>query len=77
MAACEASGAREHGHDSKQRQVEGPIMQAIEWTREFGWCKLSSTWAQKSQSGDDRAGGKTKPGGQNRPRPVGPGRPTL
>jgi hypothetical protein len=29
--ACEA---REHGHDSKQ--VEGPIMQAKEWMREFG-----------------------------------------
>jgi hypothetical protein len=27
MVACEASGAREHGHDSKLRhQVEGPIM---------------------------------------------------
>jgi hypothetical protein len=36
MVACEA---REHGHDSKQRhQVEGPIMQAKEWMREFGWC---------------------------------------
>jgi hypothetical protein len=34
-----ASGAREHGHDSKQRhQVEGPIMQAKEWMREFGRC---------------------------------------
>jgi hypothetical protein len=39
MVACEASGAREHGHDSKQEhQVEGPIMQAKEWTRAFGWC---------------------------------------
>jgi hypothetical protein len=39
MVACEASGAREHGHDSKQRhQVEGPIMQAKEWTRAFGQC---------------------------------------
>jgi hypothetical protein len=36
MVACEE---REHGHDSKQRhQVEGPIMQAKEWMREFGWC---------------------------------------
>jgi hypothetical protein len=32
MVACEASGAREHGHDLKQdHQVEGPIMQAKEW----------------------------------------------
>jgi hypothetical protein len=36
MVACEA---REHGHDSKQRhQVEGPIMQAKEWMREFRQC---------------------------------------
>jgi hypothetical protein len=34
MEPCEA---KEHGHDSKQRhQVEGPIMQAKEWMREFG-----------------------------------------
>jgi hypothetical protein len=39
MVACEASGAMEHGYDSKQEhQVEGPIMQAKEWTRVFGWC---------------------------------------
>jgi hypothetical protein len=38
MAAC---GAREHGHDSKQRhQVEGPIMQAKEWTRKFWAVQL-------------------------------------
>jgi hypothetical protein len=54
MEACEA---KEHGHDSKQRhQVEGPIMQAKEWMREFGWCNLWSTRAQKSQSEDDNAG---------------------
>jgi hypothetical protein len=36
MMACEA---REHGQESKQRhQVEGLIMQAKEWMREFGWC---------------------------------------
>jgi hypothetical protein len=36
MEACES---KEHGSDSKQiNQVEGPIMQAKEWTREFGWC---------------------------------------
>jgi hypothetical protein len=45
MEACEA---KEHGGDSKQKhQVEGPIMQAKEWTREFGWCKL---WGTRSQS---------------------------
>jgi hypothetical protein len=36
MEVCEA---KEHGHDSKQKhQVEGPIMQAKEWMREFGRC---------------------------------------
>jgi hypothetical protein len=52
MVACEA---KEHGHDSKQRhQVEGPIMQAKEWMREFGRCNLWSTRAQKSQSENDQ-----------------------
>jgi hypothetical protein len=31
-------------------------MQAKEWMREFGWCNLWSTRAQKSQSEDDNAG---------------------
>jgi hypothetical protein len=54
MEACEA---KEHGHDSKLRhQVEGPIMQAKEWMREFGRCNLWSTRARKSQSEDDHAG---------------------
>jgi hypothetical protein len=53
MVACEAM---EHGHDSKQRhQVKGPIMQEKEWMREFGRCKLWSTRARKSQSGDHHA----------------------
>jgi hypothetical protein len=30
-------------------------MQGKEWMREFGRCNLWSTWAQKSQSEDDRA----------------------
>jgi hypothetical protein len=48
MLACEASGAREHGHDSKQEhQVEGPIMQAKEWTRAFGWCNKWRMWAHE------------------------------
>jgi hypothetical protein len=55
MVACEASGAREHGHDSKQEhQVEGPIMQAKEWTRAFGRCNKWSMRAQRSQRGDHR-----------------------
>jgi hypothetical protein len=45
MDACEA---KEYGSDSKQRhQVEGPIMQAKEWTREFGRC---NSWSTRSQS---------------------------
>jgi hypothetical protein len=74
MEACEA---KEHGHASKQRhQVEGPIMQAKEWMREFGQCNLWSTRAQKSRSGDDHAGRKSSQGGleapqAGRPRPAG------
>jgi hypothetical protein len=72
MVACEA---REHGHDSKQRhQVEGPIIQAKEWMREFGRCNLWSTRAQKSQSGDNHAGGKTELG---EPEATKAGRPSL
>jgi hypothetical protein len=45
MEACEA---REHGSDSKQnRQVEGSIMQAKEWTITFGRC---NQWSTRSQS---------------------------
>jgi hypothetical protein len=77
MVACEASGAREHGHDSKQEhQVEGPIMQEKEWTRAFGWCNSWSTRARKSRRGNDRARRKSRARGVNHPRPVGPGRPT-
>jgi hypothetical protein len=73
MEACEA---KEHGYDSKQRHpVEGPIMQAKEWMREFGRCNLLSTQAQKSQNGDDHAGGNRAREGQRHPRPVSPGRP--
>jgi hypothetical protein len=61
MEACEA---KEHGHDSKQRhQVEGPIMQAKEWMREFGRCNPWSTWSRKSQSEDECAGRKLNQGG--------------
>jgi hypothetical protein len=61
MEACEA---KEHGHYSKQRhQVEGPIMQAKEWMREFVPCNLWSTWAQKSQREDDCARRKSSQGG--------------
>jgi hypothetical protein len=61
MEACEA---KEHGHDCKQRhQVEGPIMQAKEWMREFWWCKPWSTLSLKSQSKDECAGRKPEPGG--------------
>jgi hypothetical protein len=45
MEACEA---KEHGGNSKQKhQVEGSILQAKEWTREFGRCNL---WSMQSQS---------------------------
>jgi hypothetical protein len=63
MVACEASGAREHGHDSKdEHQVEGPIMQEKEWTRVFGRCNSWSTRARKSWRRNDRVGRKRSPG---------------
>jgi hypothetical protein len=43
--------------------VEGPIMQAKECTGAFGRCNKWSTWAQRSQRGDDRAGRKPSQGG--------------
>jgi hypothetical protein len=76
MEACEA---KEHGHDSKQRhQVEGPIMQAKEWMREFGRCNLWSTRAQKSQSEDDQDGenrAEEEPEASQADRPGRPGSP--
>jgi hypothetical protein len=75
MVACEA---KEHGHDSKQiHQVEGPIMQAKEWMREFGRCNLRSTRALKSQSEDDQDGENRAREGHEitqagRPRPASP-----
>jgi hypothetical protein len=60
MEACEA---KKHGHDSKQgHQVEGPIMQAKEWMREFGRCNPWSTRSQKSQSEDECARRKPSQG---------------
>jgi hypothetical protein len=54
MEACEA---KDHGQGSKQRhQVEGPIMQAKEWMREFGRCNPWSTRAQKSQNENNQVG---------------------
>jgi hypothetical protein len=39
MEACEA---REYGSESKRKhQVEGAIVQAMEWTRTFGRCTRS------------------------------------
>jgi hypothetical protein len=78
MVACEE---KEHGHDSKQRhQVEGPIMQAKEWMREFKRCYLWNTRAQKSQREDHHIGGKPSEGRHEatqagRPRQIGPGWP--
>jgi hypothetical protein len=74
MVACEA---KVHGHDSKQRhQVEGPIMQAKEWMRDFGRCNLWSTRARKSQREDHHTGENRARKGQeatqaSRPRPAG------
>jgi hypothetical protein len=73
MEACEA---KEHGHDLEQiHQVEGPIIQAKEWMREFGWCNLWSTRAQRSQSEDECAGRNRSHGGHEDPQ-VGRPRPS-
>jgi hypothetical protein len=74
MEACEA---KEHGNDSKQRhQVDGPIMQAKEWMREFGQCNPWSTQAQRSQSEDECSEENGAREGTRPPRPVGLGRLT-
>jgi hypothetical protein len=74
MEACEA---REHGSDSKQKhQVGGPIMQAKEWTWEFGRCNPVEHVVTKQQSKSEYAGeklsqeecGRPQAG---RPRPAG------
>jgi hypothetical protein len=73
MEACEA---KEHGGDSKQKhQVQGPIMQAKEWTREFGRCNPVEHAVTKHQSEDECAGTKPELGGAashpgGRPRPA-------
>jgi hypothetical protein len=73
MEACEA---KEHVHDSKQKhQVEGPIMQAKEWMREFGGathgeCGHKGHKVKMSVLEETGAREGTRP-----PRPVGPGRP--
>jgi hypothetical protein len=64
MVACEASGAREHGHDPKhEASSEGPIMQEKEWTRAFGRCNSWSTRAGKLHRRNDHAGRKMRRGG--------------
>jgi hypothetical protein len=61
MEACEA---KDHGHDSKQKhEVEGLIMQAKEWMREYRWCNPVEHVITKSQSKDECAGRKPEPGG--------------
>jgi hypothetical protein len=73
MVACEA---KEHGHESKKRhKVEGPIMQAKEWMREFGRCNLWSTRARKSQREDRHVGGKPSQGRHEATQAGQPGRP--
>jgi hypothetical protein len=47
---------------SMKHQVEGPIMQEMEWTRAFGQCNSWSTLARKLGRRNDHAGGKPDPG---------------
>jgi hypothetical protein len=63
-ADIEASGAREHGHDSKHEASSGRTNNAKkkEWTRTFGRCNSWSTRARKSWRRNDHAGRKQSPG---------------
>jgi hypothetical protein len=75
METCEA---KEHGNDSKQKhQVEGPIMQAKEWTREFGRCNPMEHAVTKQQSKDECAGEKLSREERGGPRPSGVGWPAY
>jgi hypothetical protein len=56
---------------SKKNQVEGPIMQAKEWTRAFGRYNPVEHAVTKQQSKNECSGRKSEPGGAWRP----PGRP--
>jgi hypothetical protein len=73
MEACEA---KEHGGDAKQKhQMEGPIMQAKEWTIEFGRCNSWSTWSQSikvkmSVLEENRSREECRGPQAGRPRPV-------
>jgi hypothetical protein len=76
MVACEASGAREHGHDSKYEASSGRTNNARKWVDEsVGRCNSWSTQARKSRMGNDHAGRKNwargaKPPQAGRPRPA-------
>jgi hypothetical protein len=77
MVACEASGAREHGHDSKHEASSGRTNNARKGVDESIWAvQLMEHAGQESHKGEMiMLGERTEPKGPNHPRPVGPGRP--
>jgi hypothetical protein len=79
MVTCEASGAREHAQDSKQEhQVEGPIMQAKEWKKAFGWRNKWSMQARQSRRRNHRAKENRARGARSHQgRSAQAGRPSL
>jgi hypothetical protein len=80
MVACEASGARELGHDPKHEASSGGTNNARKGLDEsVGRCNSWSTRAGKLQRRNDRAGRKPRRGGApgTPGRSAQAGRPTL
>jgi hypothetical protein len=64
MVTCDASGAREHGHDSKHEASSGTTNNARKGVDESVWvCNSWSTRARRSWRINDRVGRKPMQGG--------------
>jgi hypothetical protein len=79
MVACEASGEREHGHDSKQEhQVEGPIMQKRSGQERLGGATRGARGQESHEGEMIMLGERAEPGGRSTPgRLAQTGRPGL
>jgi hypothetical protein len=76
MVACKASGAREHGRDSKHEASSGRTNNARKWVDESVWAvQLVEHTGRKVAEEKWSCWKKAKAGRSTRPpRPVGPGR---
>jgi hypothetical protein len=80
MVTCEASGAREHGHDSKDEASSGRTNNARKGVDERVWAvQLVEQVARRSWRRNDRVGRKPRRGGaRGHPgRSAQAGRPPL